>query len=92
MLSSVGGMDNSLDERVTQGLHAIMKLYNVPWAVRERKIQKIMEMDYRSLGKKIFDDFKEYNNAVNYMAVEAKRQQMLERTRKFHVNKQEIKE
>ncbi len=39
MYSSVGGADETLDERISQGLHAIMKLYNVPWDVRERKIQ-----------------------------------------------------
>lgn len=82
MFSSVGGVDETLDERVSQGLHGIMKLYNVPWSVRERKIQKIMDMDYRSLGEKIFTDFKEYITAVTYMAVETRRQEMLEKSAK----------
>ncbi len=64
----------SLDMRIACGLDAAMRLYNVPEALRNQKIEKIIAMDYRSLGKKILSDFKDYITAVNWQAVETARQ------------------
>ncbi len=88
MFSSAGQGDASLDLRVACGLDAALKLYNVPEALRNQKIEKIIAMDYRSLGRKILSDFKDYITAVNWQAVETTRQKMLAKSQKSKPKKE----
>ena len=37
-----------------------MTIYNVPEEIRKKKIEKVIALDYRSLSKRIFKEFKEY--------------------------------
>ncbi len=82
MFSSAGQESVSLDMRVACGLDAALRLYNVPEALRNQKIEKIIAMDYRSFGKKILSDFKDYITAINWQAVETTRQKMIEKSQK----------
>ncbi len=82
MFSSAGQDDTSLDLRVACGLDGAMRLYNVPESLRNQKIEKIIAMDYRSLGKRMLSDFKDYITAVNWQTVETTRQNMLEKATK----------
>ena len=82
MFSSAGQEGVSLDMRVACGLDAALRLYNVPEALRNQKIEKIIAMDYRNFGKRILSDFKDYITAVNWQAVEATRQKMIEKSQK----------
>ncbi len=82
MFSSAGQDNASLDLRVACGLDAALRLYNVPESLRNQKIEKIIAMDYRSLGRKILTDFKDYITAVNWQAVETTRQKMLAKSQK----------
>ncbi len=50
----------SLETRISSALNTIMTIYNVPEDIRHRKIEKVLAMDYRSIGKRIFKEFKEY--------------------------------
>ncbi len=50
----------SLETRISGALNAIMTIYNVPEEIRRIKIDKVLAMDYRSIGKRIFNEFKEY--------------------------------
>lgn len=77
MFSSLGNSGDSLDLRVATGLDAILRLYNVPEDLRNQKIKKIIAMDYKSMGKRILSDFKDYITAVNWHAVETARQNKL---------------
>lgn len=53
--------DNSpLEDRISGALNAIMLYYGVPKEVRERKIKKVLAMDYRKIGRRILEEFKEY--------------------------------
>ena len=88
MFSSTGQEGISLDMRVACGLDAAMRLYNVPEALRNQKIEKIIAMDYRSFGRKILSDFKDYITAVNWQAVEATRQKMIEKSQKSKPKKE----
>lgn len=88
MFSSAGQEGISLDMRVACGLDAAMRLYNVPESLRNQKIQKIIAMDYRSFGNKILSDFKDYITAVNWQAVEATRQKMIEKSQKSKSKKE----
>lgn len=88
MFSSAGQEGISLDMRVACGLDAAMRLYNVPEALRNQKIEKIIAMDYRRFGKKILSDFKDYITAVNWQAVETTRQKMIEKSQKSKSKKE----
>ena len=85
MFSSIGRGDVSLDMRVACGLDAALRLYNVPESLRNQKIEKIVAMDYRSLGRKILSDFKDYITAVNWQAVETARQSKIKPSPKKEV-------
>ena len=49
-----------LETRISGALNTIMMIYNVPEEIRKIKIDKVLAMDYRSIGKRIFNEFKEY--------------------------------
>lgn len=49
-----------LETRISGALNAIMTIYNVPEEIRKMKIEKVLAMDYRLIGKRIFNEFKEY--------------------------------
>ena len=85
MFSSAGQEGISLDMRVACGLDAALRLYNVPEALRNQKIEKIIAMDYRSFGKRILSDFRDYITAVNWQAVETTRQEMIAKSQKNQV-------
>ncbi len=42
-----------------------MTIYSVPEEIRKIKIEKVLSMDYRSIGKRIFKEFKEYVEQMN---------------------------
>lgn len=50
----------SLETRVAGALNTILNIYNVPEDVRKTKIEKTLALDYRSLGRKILSDFRNY--------------------------------
>lgn len=49
-----------LETRISGALNTIMTIYNVPEEIRKAKIEKVKKLDYRSVGKRIFKEFKEY--------------------------------
>lgn len=49
-----------LETRISGALNAVMTIYNVPEEIRRKKIEKALALDYRSLGERIFKEFKEY--------------------------------
>ena len=46
--------------QIEKALDSIMILYNVPEEMRKIKINKALSMDYRSFGKRILSEFREY--------------------------------
>ena len=54
-----------LEIRISGALNTIMMIYNVPEEIRRIKIEKVLAMDYRSIGKRIFNEFKEYVEKEN---------------------------
>ena len=54
-----------LETRISGALNTIMSIYNVPEEIRNIKIDKVLAMDYRSIGKHIFNEFKEYVEKAN---------------------------
>lgn len=58
-----------LDIRISGALDTILYIYNVPEDIRKTKIQKVCSMDYKKIGSRIFDEFKEYIKQVNEQAI-----------------------
>ncbi|MBQ4572817.1 MAG: TetR/AcrR family transcriptional regulator [Clostridia bacterium] len=57
-----------LDVRISGALDTILYIYKVPEEIRKIKIQKVLSMDYKKIGSRIFDEFKEYIEQVNEQA------------------------
>lgn len=58
----------SLEARISGALDNILGIYGVPEEIKRAKIQKVLEMDYRSIGRKTFEDFKKYVEEANEQA------------------------
>lgn len=62
-------LETPFDERLTFALDSIMKLFNVPEEIRKVKIEKVLKMDYLTLGSTILQKFKDYVAKVNASAL-----------------------
>ena len=51
--------------QIERTLNTIMTIYGVPEELRRIKIQKVLAMDYRALGRRILSEFKNYIEMVN---------------------------
>ncbi|MBE5880761.1 MAG: TetR/AcrR family transcriptional regulator [Lachnospiraceae bacterium] len=49
-----------LDDRLSGIFDVILKSYRVPEDIRKETIQKVLSMEYRELGKRILNEFREY--------------------------------
>ena len=59
----------SLSVRVEGALDAIMKVFNVPEELRKLKVQKVLAMDYRALGHRVLNNFRQYVSDENEKAI-----------------------
>jgi AcrR family transcriptional regulator len=57
--------ETPLDKQIEKALDSIMLLYGVPEELRRQKIEKVLAMDYRNIGKRILKGFKDYIDKVN---------------------------
>ena len=57
--------DTPLAKQIEKALDSILMLYGVPEELRRQKIEKVLAMDYRGIGKRILKGFKEYIDKVN---------------------------
>ena len=55
----------TFEQRVTSGLDAIMKVYEVPKDIRQSVLKEVMAMDYRSRGNHVFEAFCDYVEKKN---------------------------
>ncbi len=59
-----------LEARITGALISIMRIYNVPEEIRQKKIKKVLRLDYRTLSRRVLDDFKHFVNRSNDLTFE----------------------
>ena len=57
--------DIPLPTQIERTLSSIMTLYQVPEALRKQKIEKVLAMDYRAMGRRILKEFRDYIEKVN---------------------------
>ena len=55
----------ALDVRIAGALQAVMLIYNVPEETRRIKLDKVLAMDYRSIGRSILEGFIEYTEQID---------------------------
>lgn len=60
----------SIERRIEGALNTIMMLFGVPEELRRTKIKKVLAMDYRAIGRKVYEDFKEYVTETNEHALD----------------------
>ena len=60
----------SIERRIEGALDTIMLLFGVPEDIRKTKISKVLAMDYRSIGRSVYVDFKQYVTETNEHALE----------------------
>lgn len=63
--------DIPLDARIAAGLDAVLKIYGLPEELRRSKVEKVLSMDYRAIGRRILQDFMKYVENKNAQALEA---------------------
>lgn len=59
-----------LDVRISGALNSILQTYRVPEETRKIKIAKVFAMDYRSIGRRVLKEFKEFVAQTNEHALE----------------------
>ncbi len=60
----------SIEHRIEGALNTIMMLFGVPEELRRTKIKKVLAMDYRAIGRKVYEEFKEYVTESNENALD----------------------
>ncbi len=55
----------SVEHRIEGALDTIMMLLGVPEETRRMKVAKVLAMDYRAIGRKVYSDFKRYVTETN---------------------------
>lgn len=60
----------TLDRRVAKTLNVVMRIYNVPEDLRRTKIEKVLAMDYRRIGRRFIEGFADYVEDINQRALQ----------------------
>lgn len=58
-----------LDKRIVKTLNVVMKAYNVPEDIRNQKINKVLNLDYRKIGRQFIQGFTKYVENINQQAL-----------------------
>ena len=60
----------SVECRLEGALNSIMILMGVPEEIRKAKLKKVLAMDYLAIGRKVYEDFKQYVTETNENALD----------------------
>lgn len=55
----------SLEAQITGALNSIMMIYGIPEERRRVKIEKVLALDYRALGRRVLEQFREFVEQTN---------------------------
>lgn len=50
----------ALENRIASAMEVIFDIYGVPEEIRKQKIQKVFNMDYKRIGRRVLAEFKQY--------------------------------
>lgn len=57
-----------LEKRIAGALGNILGIYGVPAEIRDKKIARVLALDYRAIGRRALKEFKEYVQQANEQA------------------------
>ncbi len=60
----------SLEKRIETALDTIMLMFGVPEQLRKAKIAKVLAMDYHTIGRRVYEEFKQYVTDANEHALD----------------------
>ena len=60
----------SVEHRLQSALNSILLLLGVPEELRKKKIQTVLTMDYLSIGREVYQNFKTYVTKTNENAID----------------------
>lgn len=60
----------TLETRIAGALVTILRTFNVPEETRNIKIQKVLSMDFRALGKQVLEEFRAFVKETNEQTLE----------------------
>lgn len=60
----------ALEQRIEGALDTVMSLFSISEDLRKSKISKVLAMDYRSIGRKVYEEFKQYVTETNEHALD----------------------
>ena len=60
----------ALEQRIEGALDTVMSLFGISEDLRKSKISKVLSMDYRSIGRKVYEEFKQYVTETNEHALD----------------------
>ena len=58
----------SMEMRISGALHNILGIFGIPEEIRKAKIKKVFATDYKNLGKRVLQAFREYVEQANEQA------------------------
>ena len=58
-----------LETRIAGAMDLILGIYNIPEETRRLKVQKVLAMDYRAIGRQMLSEFKQYVKEANEESV-----------------------
>lgn len=59
----------TLENRISGALNNILTIFGIPSELREAKIRKVLAMNYKNIGTKVFTEFKKYVQKQNEQAL-----------------------
>lgn len=59
-----------LEDKITLTVDSLLKLYEIPKNERQEAIARILTIDYRGIGKKMFSEFIDYVERLNQQALD----------------------
>ena len=76
-----------LEVRIELALTTIMRLFNLPEDIIQTKVKKVLSKDYKAIGLRILQEFKEYINAKHKKALEDFKKRRAEHLRNKNMKK-----
>ncbi len=66
---NTSGVSVTLETRIAGALNSIFSTFNVPEEIRKMKIDRVLSMDFRKIGRRVLKEFKQYVEDTNEQAL-----------------------
>ena len=66
---NTSGVTVALETRIAGAMNNILSIFNVPEEIRKMKIDRVLSKDFRKLGRRVLNEFKQYVEDTNEQAL-----------------------